>query len=201
MLSLKERDNADAKQRELQRELDNLNERMEASQRAWTATKRELAQYEGRYTHLDREVHNKSIVAQNAESQYRNFKELLARMLCDGACVVEPYEEQIREQVQRLLTAVHDRSSVGVTAQITTNQSPSRVSESHNYRIVVMSIQCLSHITPTFQRLDCTVLIQGSVYHQYIGNSRWCLQNNGSIARKSKAIVQTIHQVKCPIPV
>ena len=160
MLSLKERDNAEAKQRELQRELDNLNERMEASQRAWTATKRELAQYEGRYTHLDREVHNKSIVAQNAESQYRNFKELLARMLCDGACVVEPYEEQIREQVQRLLTAVHDRSSVGVI-QITTNQSPSL-------------------ITNTLETVD-------GAYKTTV--------------RKSKAIVQTVNQPKCPISV
>ena len=180
MLSLKERDNAEAKQRELQRELDNLNERMEASQRAWTATKRELAQYEGRYSHLDREVHNKSIVAQNAESQYRNFKELLARMLCDGACVVEPYEEQIREQVQRLLTAVHDRSAVGVTAQITTNQSPSRVRESRRIIIGVLysnvNSMFVSHDThiPAYRlyRNHTRVCI---VYHQYIGNSRWCL--------------------------
>ncbi|KAI0225840.1 hypothetical protein LSAT2_023409 [Lamellibrachia satsuma] len=106
-----ERDNAEAKQRDLQRELDSLNERLEASQRAWTATKRELAQYEGRYTHLDREAHNQSIVAQNAETQYRNLKEQLARMLCDDVHKVEPYEEQIRDHVQRLQMALREKSA------------------------------------------------------------------------------------------
>ena len=116
VLPTKERDNAEAKQRDLQREIDSLNERLEASQRAWTATKRELAQYEGRYTHLDREAHNQSIVAQNAETQYRNMKETLARMLCDDLYKVEPYEEQIREHIQRLQVALREKTAVGLVA-------------------------------------------------------------------------------------
>jgi len=103
-----ERDNATARQRELESEVESVKDRLEASQRAWSAMRRELDEQKSvRAAEVDRDR-----LAAAAEGQTKAFKECLARMLSDGCIVVEPFEEMIRERVQVLIIALQDKSAV-----------------------------------------------------------------------------------------
>ena len=53
-------------------------------------------------------------MAQATELQSRAFKDCLAKMLSEGATVIEPYEETIRERVQNILYALHEKNSVSM---------------------------------------------------------------------------------------
>jgi len=88
--------------------VDTLKDRLDASQRAWSAMRRELEEQKSqRAGEVDRE---RLIVA--AEVQSKAFKECLARMLSDGSVTVEPYEEMIRERLQAKLIELQDKSAV-----------------------------------------------------------------------------------------
>ena len=105
---MQERDNAVGRQKELESELDALKDRLDASQRAWSAMRRELEdQRSQRAGEVDKER-----LAMAAEGQAKAFKECLARMLSDNCVTVEPYEEMIRERVQSLVIALQEKSAV-----------------------------------------------------------------------------------------
>lgn len=107
-----ERDNALASRRDLEREIELLKERLDSTQRAWSATKHELETRDGHYTTVDREIRESQIAVRNAEVQYKNFKESLASLLTDSYSGCEPYEEAIRERVKNLMLNSKDRTAV-----------------------------------------------------------------------------------------
>ena len=90
--------------------MESLRDRLDASQRAWSAMRRELDEHKSQRTaEIDRE---RLVVA--AEQQTKVFKECLARMLSDAGRTVEPYEETIRERVQAIILEVQDKTAVSM---------------------------------------------------------------------------------------
>jgi len=92
----------------LEAELEQIKDRLEASQRAWSAMRRELEDRKSqRSVEADRERLSTAV-----EAQAKAFKECLARMLSDGCVTVEPYEEIIRERLQDLILSTQQKSAV-----------------------------------------------------------------------------------------
>jgi len=56
--------------------------------------------------------HDPTQISRNIESQSKAFKECLATLLSDGVCMVEPYEEILRDRVHDLVVAVRDKNAV-----------------------------------------------------------------------------------------
>jgi len=109
---------AERRQKELESELETLKERLDASQRAWSAMRKELADEKSqRAAEVDRDR-----LAMAAEQQAKSFKECLARMLSDSVVSVKPYEEQIRERVEMTIITLHDKTAVSHTHRF--NRSP-----------------------------------------------------------------------------
>ena len=97
-------------------EIDSLKDQLDASRHAWSTMRRELEDLkQQRRSDVDRDN-----MAQATELQSRAFKECLAKMLSDGAIVVEAYEEVIRERVQNLIVAVHEKNTVRLLCQVHT---------------------------------------------------------------------------------
>ena len=117
-LIIQERDSAVAKENELRREIDMLKERLESSQRAWQATRRELEEKESRFYSVESKAKETELFVRNSEMQLRSFKEQLAGLLSDPSFVVEPYEEQIRERIRALMTDYKDRRAVSLDPNI-----------------------------------------------------------------------------------
>jgi DNA gyrase/topoisomerase IV subunit A len=107
-ITAQERDAAVGRQKELLAEIDSLKDQLDASRHAWSSMRRELD--EQKQQHRADVDHGN--LAQATEMQSRAFKECLARMLSEGALVVEPYEEVIRERVQTLVISLHDKNKV-----------------------------------------------------------------------------------------
>lgn len=107
-----ERDSAINRQRELEHEIELLKERLDASQRAWSATKRELDERESRFSAADREIRDRAMVVRNVETQYRSFKETIASLLSDSFHSIEPTEEMIRDRLTNLTLAIRDKTAV-----------------------------------------------------------------------------------------
>lgn len=97
------------KQEDLQKEVEMLKERLEASQRAWSSMRKELED-QRLQQHQD---FDRTLINQSVEGQHRAFKECLASLLSDGFVAVEPYEEVIRERVQNLVLGIRDKNGVG----------------------------------------------------------------------------------------
>jgi len=109
-----ERDVAERRQKELESEMESLKERLEASQRAWSVMRKELADEKSqRAGDVDRER-----LAAAADLQARSFKDCLSRMLSDSRVSVEPYEEPIRERVEATIVALHDKTAVRTVAAV-----------------------------------------------------------------------------------
>ena len=96
------------RQRELEREIDILKERVEASQRAWAATKRDL----DNMTLREHEYHNQEVTWRTEETASKSFKESLANLLSDGYQNLEPYEEAIKDRIKNLLLSLRDKAAV-----------------------------------------------------------------------------------------
>ena len=94
------------------REIDLLKERLDASQRAWNATRTELEERAARFSRNDAQVREYETSCRTLEQTQRAFKEQLASMLTDSYVTVEPYEEQIRERVTQLVRASSDKTAV-----------------------------------------------------------------------------------------
>ena len=101
-----------ARETELRREIDMLKERLESSQRAWQATRRELEDKETRFYSVESKAKENELFVRNSEMQLRSFKEQLAGLLSDPSFVVEPNEEQIRERIRSFTTYYKDRLAV-----------------------------------------------------------------------------------------
>lgn len=101
---MQERDGALSRQTELQREVEELRERLDASQRAWTTMRRDLDER--------RACHDPTQISRSIEGQYRAFKDTLATLLSDGYCTVEPLEEPIRDRVHSLVLSLRDKNAV-----------------------------------------------------------------------------------------
>ncbi|XP_013406676.1 coiled-coil domain-containing protein 170 [Lingula anatina] len=106
-----ERDNAIMSKRELEQEIKLLKERLDASQRAWNATRHELDEREKRLSHLDREARESSFSVRNYQTQYNAFRETLASILSDAFRTVPPSEDSIKDKIGQLLAANKDKES------------------------------------------------------------------------------------------
>ena len=115
-MSAQEHDAAASRERELLREIDLLKERLDASQRAWNATRTELEERAARFSRNDAQVREYETSCRTLEQTQRAFKEQLASMLTDSYVTVEPYEEQIRERVTQLVRASSDKTAVSAHA-------------------------------------------------------------------------------------
>ena len=107
-LRAQERDNAVCRQRECERELDELRGRFDASQRAWTSNRVELE----RRDVADRAAQTGTLAAQTAAAAHRDFKVHLARLLSDAHRAVQPYDEQIHTAINEVMTAGREREAV-----------------------------------------------------------------------------------------
>ncbi|XP_013067200.2 coiled-coil domain-containing protein 170-like [Biomphalaria glabrata] len=99
-----ERDNALAARRDLEREIDLLKERLDASHRALEATKNELQLKENRFSSLDRDLREKTHNVRSASTQFDLFREQLANLLSSADINVVPSEENVKESVRHLVT-------------------------------------------------------------------------------------------------
>jgi chromosome segregation ATPase len=102
-----ERDSAVGRQNDLLTEVNNLKDRLDTTQRAWTAMRAELEAVKSqRCAEAERER-----LASVAEAQMKAFKECLATMLSDSCVTVEPFEEMIRERLQNIIVTLRDKST------------------------------------------------------------------------------------------
>jgi len=89
-----------------------LKERLDASQRAWSATKRELDERESRFSSADRENRDRAMMVRNVESKYITFKDTLSQILSDSFHAIEPNEEIIRDRVSNMVLQLRDKTAV-----------------------------------------------------------------------------------------
>ena len=93
-----DRDNSVARQRELEREMDLLKERLDASQASWAEARASLE---------DRDR------AATAAVRLEVFQRSVAELLSDGCVVVEPGdEERIVQRLRELLYATREKADV-----------------------------------------------------------------------------------------
>jgi len=88
-----------ARQRELEREVELLKERLDASQTGWAAARSNLEDRERQAAECD-------------ASQLQTFLCSLAHMLSDSCVVVEANENHITQKLHELLHALHDKTTV-----------------------------------------------------------------------------------------
>jgi len=119
---MQERDSAVARLSQLHRENEELRERLDSTQRAWSTMCRDQDERRtsfhdtNRFTH-SHESHGRPFkdpmqTIHGTQMQDRAFKDALATMLSDGYCTVEPFEEMIKERVHNLVIAVRDKNAV-----------------------------------------------------------------------------------------
>jgi hypothetical protein len=85
---------------------------LEQTTKAWTATRNELEEREGRLSKIDREYRERSYLAKNAEGHLQSFRECLANLLGNPYTKVAPTEDAIKETVRELISAALERKSV-----------------------------------------------------------------------------------------
>ncbi|XP_059161028.1 coiled-coil domain-containing protein 170-like [Physella acuta] len=106
-----ERDNAMAARKDLEREIELLKERLDASHRALDATKNELQLKESRFHSLDRNYRETAHTVKTASTQFDLFREQIANLLSTSYNNIVPSEECIKETVRRLAT---ERKELGL---------------------------------------------------------------------------------------
>jgi len=109
------------RQKELESELESVKDRLDASQRAWSAMRRELEEQKSqRAVEIDRERFVSAV-----ETQAKSFKECLSRLLSDGRVTVEPYEEMITQRLQEIILTLQQKSAVRTQLYLLSSASPS----------------------------------------------------------------------------
>ncbi|XP_041353054.1 coiled-coil domain-containing protein 170-like [Gigantopelta aegis] len=98
-----ERDNALAGKRDMEREIDIMKERLNATQRSLEATQQELELRQGRLSHLDREVRETSHNVHSTATQYSLFREQIAALLSNAYTAVHPSEDSIKDAVRNMM--------------------------------------------------------------------------------------------------
>lgn len=99
VLVVKECDNSLARQRELEREVELLKERLDASQAGWAAARSTLEDREHQAVHCE-------------VTQLQAFLRSLAEMMSDSCIIVEASEDRIMQRLRELLAATRDKSVV-----------------------------------------------------------------------------------------
>lgn len=89
--------------RTMEREIDLLRERLEASQRSLDATRGELDLRESRLSSLDEEFRSHSLNVRSAHSQFCNFKEQLCSLLSTPDQVLEMSEDNIKLRITEIV--------------------------------------------------------------------------------------------------
>lgn len=70
----------------------------------------ELEQHMAHCSRLDRERQHQESVARSTKTQFAFFKESLARILSDGSVQLEPSEDRIRQRLEELKMATHEKT-------------------------------------------------------------------------------------------
>ncbi|MBN3300169.1 CC170 protein, partial [Amia calva] len=104
-----ELDNAVLTRRSLESENRALQERLEASQRAWTASKQEVGSLEKRFHDLDGNLRSSLGEARCAQEQLQSFREELAALLSGRSGTVHPTEEAIRERIREICSSEENK--------------------------------------------------------------------------------------------
>lgn len=99
----------------MEREVELLRERLDASQRAWNATRAELEEREGRFAHSESKLREFELSHRTVDHSFRAFKEQVATVLSDSYVTVQPYEDEIREKLSALVRSSTDRKAVSYT--------------------------------------------------------------------------------------
>ncbi|CAH1792730.1 unnamed protein product [Owenia fusiformis] len=108
-----ELDNALASRIDLEREIEALNERLEASQRAWRNARDQLENRDLNMSTLDREIKEKDYRARDAFTQLTSLKESLVSILGDryGHGHGAPCEDVIKDRIRSLVTSARDKDA------------------------------------------------------------------------------------------
>ena len=104
-----------AKRSEYDMEISSLKERLESTQRAWQAARKDLEDKELHFSTIEREVRESSVAVRTVELQMKGFKEQLASILSvEGCKPVDPFEEAIRDRVKAIVMTLKDRNAVSI---------------------------------------------------------------------------------------
>ncbi|KAK6489050.1 coiled-coil domain-containing protein 170 isoform X1 [Huso huso] len=91
--------------RSLEQENRALQERLEASRRAWEASKHELDSLEKWSKELDGSLRSSLCEAKSSQSLLQTFREELAALLSGRSGIVHPTEEAIKERIQEICSS------------------------------------------------------------------------------------------------
>ncbi|MGH0114379.1 UNVERIFIED_CONTAM: hypothetical protein FKN15_005780 [Acipenser sinensis] len=91
--------------RSLEQENRALQERLEASRRAWEASKHELDSLEKWSKELDGSLRSNLCEAKSSQSLLQTFREELAALLSGRSGIVHPTEEAIKERIQEICSS------------------------------------------------------------------------------------------------
>ena len=105
VIVIQERDASISKQRELEREVELLKDRLEASQEGWSEARKKL---EENFCRCDK----KSL------HHYHAFLDALSHLLTDSRNTIEPTEDHIKERIRDLLRIIRDKNEVGETREV-----------------------------------------------------------------------------------
>ncbi|MGH0151118.1 UNVERIFIED_CONTAM: hypothetical protein FKN15_037788 [Acipenser sinensis] len=108
--------------RSLERENRALQERLEASRRAWEASKLELGTLEKQSKELDGSLRSSLCEAKSNQSLLQAFKEELAALLSGRSGTVHPTEEAIKERIQEICSSRESQKEMEVKASRLTDQ-------------------------------------------------------------------------------
>jgi len=93
-----------ARQRELEREVELLKERLDASQACWMAARSDLEDRDRQAAECD-------------AAQLQTFQRTVAQMLSDSCIVVEANTKDIMQRLHELLAAIRDKTTVSFMIQ------------------------------------------------------------------------------------
>jgi len=102
-LPVKDRDNSLARQRELEREIELLKERLDASQAGWAEARSSLE---------DRERQ----AVECGDARLQAFQRSLAELLSDSCVIVDATEDRILQRIRELLYDIRDKTAVSINA-------------------------------------------------------------------------------------
>ena len=96
----------------LEKEIETLKDRLNNIQTAWQASRTELETKEGKYSSIEVNMKQIEYDALYAKNSFMNFKEEIAKLLCDGKVKVEAKESDIIEKIKNLMLSTKERGLV-----------------------------------------------------------------------------------------
>lgn len=104
-----------AQRQDLEREVQNLRERLDCSKRAMESCQSELDMKSHQLSTLDSEMRSTTHSVRNTHQQYSLFREKLASILADMGEPVDPSEESITSKISRMQQLNAEYKLVGDT--------------------------------------------------------------------------------------